>query len=180
MPRNKINKHLRLQVLIRDRQKCCICGRSKDEVPLEVDHIVPISRGGNDEMSNLAALCKDCNSGKSDYSFSDYTTISIMPDDIERHFRFYHDDKIGLSEQYHYYCFYRQPGGSISSKGKFQHSWRIADTEFASSSNANELENRRKEEEKKKFKDKIRGDLAAGRKKLILTEEGLELRDARS
>ncbi|CAN1209378.1 HNH endonuclease [Tumidithrix helvetica PCC 7403] len=54
-------------VLARDQWKCLSCGRSarEDGVLLEVDHIIPRSKGGSDEMSNLQTLCKKCNIGKS-------------------------------------------------------------------------------------------------------------------
>jgi hypothetical protein len=54
-------------VLARDRWKCLSCGRSaqEDGVVLEVDHIIPRSKGGSDDISNLQTLCKKCNVGKS-------------------------------------------------------------------------------------------------------------------
>ena len=54
-------------VLARDKWKCLSCGRSskEDGVLLEVDHIIPRSKGGSDDMSNLQTLCKKCNIGKS-------------------------------------------------------------------------------------------------------------------
>ena len=54
-------------VLGRDRWKCLSCGRSTREggVLLEVDHIIPRSRGGSDDMINLQTLCRKCNIGKS-------------------------------------------------------------------------------------------------------------------
>lgn len=54
-------------VLARDRWKCLSCGRSarEDGVVLEVDHIIPRSKGGSNETSNLQTLCKKCNVGKS-------------------------------------------------------------------------------------------------------------------
>jgi HNH endonuclease len=54
-------------VLARDKWKCLSCGRSarEDGVLLEVDHIIPRSRGGSDDMINLQTLCKKCNIGKS-------------------------------------------------------------------------------------------------------------------
>lgn len=41
--------------------QCAYCG-FKDE--LEVDHILPLSRGGKDEPNNLQMLCKRCNRTK--------------------------------------------------------------------------------------------------------------------
>ena len=54
-------------VLARDKWKCLSCGRSakEDGVLLEVDHIIPRSKGGSDDMNNLQTLCKKCNIGKS-------------------------------------------------------------------------------------------------------------------
>lgn len=54
-------------ILARDQWKCLSCGRSAqvDGVLLEVDHIVPRSKGGTDDVSNLQTLCKKCNVGKS-------------------------------------------------------------------------------------------------------------------
>ena len=59
---------LRWRVLLRDRFTCCGCGRSPATtigVELQVDHIVPWSKGGETVMENLRALCSDCNLGKS-------------------------------------------------------------------------------------------------------------------
>jgi hypothetical protein len=123
----------------------------------------------------LATLCSDCNIGKSDLTFTDYSNISLIPEHIEKHFEFCHDDKTGRYKQYHLYCRFRQPGGSLTSQEQFDHSWRITDTEFALSSNRSALEARRKQEETIKFKEKIRNELAKQRKRFIVTEEGLEL-----
>lgn len=54
-------------VLTRDGWKCLSCGRSarEDGVLLEVDHIIPRSKGGSNDIENLQTLCKKCNIGKS-------------------------------------------------------------------------------------------------------------------
>lgn len=41
---------------------CAYCGA--EDVPLEVDHIVPRSRGGSDRVSNLTLACHTCNQRK--------------------------------------------------------------------------------------------------------------------
>jgi hypothetical protein len=57
----------RYTVLARDNWTCCSCGRSTRThlVRLEVDHILPRSKGGTDDLSNLQTLCQKCNVGKS-------------------------------------------------------------------------------------------------------------------
>lgn len=65
-----INLRLRFKVLQRDNFKCCACGKSPatdSNVELQVDHIMPYAKGGETEIDNLQTLCKQCNSGKSDW-----------------------------------------------------------------------------------------------------------------
>jgi hypothetical protein len=63
--RAKVTPRLRFTILQRDGFKCQICNASKqDGVVLEVDHIIPISKGGKTEESNLLTLCMPCNRGK--------------------------------------------------------------------------------------------------------------------
>lgn len=45
---------IRAQVLAKDRFTCQMCGARSE---LEVDHIVPVARGGSWEMENLWTLC---------------------------------------------------------------------------------------------------------------------------
>lgn len=40
---------------------CALCG--EDKTP-SIDHIIPISKGGSDDLSNLQVLCSSCNSKK--------------------------------------------------------------------------------------------------------------------
>src|SRR6185437_13142370 len=65
-PRN-VNWRLRAQVLMRDEAKCRLCGATpRDGAKLQVDHIVPWSKGGETILTNLQILCEQCNGGKSD------------------------------------------------------------------------------------------------------------------
>lgn len=48
-------------VFERDEHKCKYCGSTKK---LEIDHIVPLAKGGTNDLENLQILCKTCNSRK--------------------------------------------------------------------------------------------------------------------
>lgn len=61
----RISPELRHKVFQRDEYKCRDCGAHKDEgVTLEIDHIIPVSKGGTDNITNLQTLCKTCNRAK--------------------------------------------------------------------------------------------------------------------
>lgn len=60
--------------LVKERAKnrCELCGISGEERRLDVDHIVPVNKGGKTVVENLQALCRTCNSQKRDTSNIDY------------------------------------------------------------------------------------------------------------
>lgn len=62
--RKPINKKIRFEVFKRDSFRCQYCGRSAPDVILEVDHIVPVAEGGENDILNLITSCRDCNRGK--------------------------------------------------------------------------------------------------------------------
>ena len=65
--RNKMTPGLRYKIMKRDGFRCVLCGRSaNDGIKLHVDHVIPVSRGGKTEESNLRTLCEECNMGKGD------------------------------------------------------------------------------------------------------------------
>lgn len=65
--RRKMTKELRKVVMERDNYTCQMCGKyMPDEVGLHIDHIIPVSKGGKTELSNLQVLCSKCNGNKSD------------------------------------------------------------------------------------------------------------------
>lgn len=74
-----ISPEVREAVFAAYGRKCLRCG---DDFKLAVDHVVPTSRGGSDDPSNLQPLCKRCNSGKGaktvDYR-KEILPIAVMP-----------------------------------------------------------------------------------------------------
>jgi len=48
----------RNEIFERDNWKCVFCGDTQN---LQLDHIIPFSKGGTTDKSNLQTLCKKCN-----------------------------------------------------------------------------------------------------------------------
>jgi 5-methylcytosine-specific restriction protein A len=51
---------LRQHTMHRDNNTCQVCGAPATEV----DHIIPLSRGGTSRTNNLQAICTECNKQK--------------------------------------------------------------------------------------------------------------------
>ena len=71
----KISGSIRWQVLERAKTRCETCGVSNHIKALEVDHIIPKSLGGTDEISNFQALCYTCNPMKGNKSKTDFREV---------------------------------------------------------------------------------------------------------
>lgn len=56
----------RFEILKRDNFTCQYCGRTiKDDITLQIDHIIPKSKNGTNNTKNLITSCNLCNLGKS-------------------------------------------------------------------------------------------------------------------
>jgi len=56
-----LTKH---RLFARDRNVCAYCGGQFVEADLTVEHIVPVSRGGRHEWTNVVTACRSCNTRK--------------------------------------------------------------------------------------------------------------------
>ena len=63
---------VRYEVLRRAGGRCELCGVSHEEVPLDVDHILPRASGGSNDISNLQILCRSCNADKRHLDDTDF------------------------------------------------------------------------------------------------------------
>jgi hypothetical protein len=63
--RENISVKTRFEVFQRDKFTCKYCSRTnEDGIKLELDHVVPVSKGGKNEKENLVTSCYECNRGK--------------------------------------------------------------------------------------------------------------------
>ncbi len=52
------------EMLLKSSGRCAHCGKTISESNVTVEHIIPLSYGGTNDMDNLVALCPDCNAEK--------------------------------------------------------------------------------------------------------------------
>ena len=64
--RGKVSNKIRFSIYERDGYKCRKCGISQRYAQLEIDHIIPIAKGGKSTYNNLQTLCHRCNVEKGD------------------------------------------------------------------------------------------------------------------
>lgn len=72
--REAIPDSLRTAVLERDRHRCRYCGATDKK--LVMDHVYPVSRGGETSFENLVTACEGCNRKK-------YNKVGLWPRPID-------------------------------------------------------------------------------------------------
>lgn len=64
--RQPLSLRTRNAVFARDGRKCRECSTEAPMSQLHIDHIIPVSAGGGNELANLRILCRPCNLQKAD------------------------------------------------------------------------------------------------------------------
>ena len=71
-----IRREKRLAIYMRDNFRCLWCNRSvENNGEACIDHLVPQSKGGDNDPSNLLTSCKRCNDHRGDLSAKEFIAI---------------------------------------------------------------------------------------------------------
>jgi 5-methylcytosine-specific restriction endonuclease McrA len=71
----RVKQSKRKEIKQRDDYTCYLCGTRSDQ--LTIDHVIPSSRGGSNEDSNLKSCCVSCNCAKSDMTILEFAIFSL-------------------------------------------------------------------------------------------------------
>lgn len=116
--RKKISTSQRFRIFARDGFKCQYCGRGvKDEIVLHVDHILPVSKGGDNNDVNLVTSCGTCNLGKSNKPLvkGDGINIKNVNESLKKEL----EDKKELKKQMNAYYAYIKKLQGFDPAGEF-------------------------------------------------------------
>ena len=89
LDKDPIPDRLYYQVMKDGKQRCTLCGATRDKMMLHVDHIIPRSKGGKTVYENLQVLCMKCNLAKSNKDDTDFRML--LDSDHDPHCSFCYD-----------------------------------------------------------------------------------------
>ena len=72
---------IREYLLEKFHRTCVYCG--KVNIPLEIEHLTPKSRGGPDTVDNLATACHDCNQEKNNLTAEEFGHPEVMTEALQ-------------------------------------------------------------------------------------------------
>lgn len=73
-PRKYLSPRIRSEIFAAFGDRCVYCDAA--DVPLELDHRIPISRGGPDTIDNLVPACKPCNLRKFNHAAESWPMVA--------------------------------------------------------------------------------------------------------
>jgi 5-methylcytosine-specific restriction protein A len=84
--RGRIRKNIRISIFERDENQCQFCMNTFNPSELTVDHLVPLSKGGLDEVTNYVTCCFSCNQEKADKPLHEFAqSLGIEVENLPVH-----------------------------------------------------------------------------------------------
>ena len=71
-PRQAIPPLLRQLIIERDEHCCVHCGATELDAIFQIDHLLPVTRGGTNEPHNLVTACRWCNARKGNMTLDEW------------------------------------------------------------------------------------------------------------
>ena len=62
--RKRFHEEVKKKLSTKQGGKCMYCGRKPGDDLMDIDHKIPLSRGGSNNIRNLQILCRSCNGRK--------------------------------------------------------------------------------------------------------------------
>ena len=82
--KHRVHGRFRRIAIARAGGRCHYCGCAVEPKDFEIDHVIPVSRGGRSRLSNLVAACKPCNRSKYDSLLSEWAPVLELRKELVR------------------------------------------------------------------------------------------------
>lgn len=94
----KIKRKKRAAIILRDGDICHWCDIPLDDNTRTLDHVIPSSFGGTNELQNLVIACSDCNEGRGNIAYDDFKRYRRKLNKIKLTYMPFHDldKKLGV------------------------------------------------------------------------------------
>ena len=67
-------------ILIQQKNRCQYCEKKfTEKLEPTIDHVIPLSKGGMHDPTNIVAACRSCNSKKHNRILDSNQTVNVMP-----------------------------------------------------------------------------------------------------
>lgn len=85
MNRRRLSKSERQKVYDKCNGQCAYCGCKLEYKDMQIDHVIPLRRGGDDNTDNMLPACRSCNHYKATLTAEEFREyVSKIPDRLQR------------------------------------------------------------------------------------------------
>ena len=85
MGRRRLTKAERERVYRKCNGRCAYCGCVINYKDMQVNHAIPLRKGGSDTLNNMLPACRSCNHYKSTFTVNEFRTyVSGIPERLQR------------------------------------------------------------------------------------------------